>query len=84
MPRKSAFCKRWTPLPARLGPEVAQVSVSLASDWQSIEIIRGDGRIYRDVRPLGALWRVHCVGAAAAFRARAAMGWAGVAILPPI
>ena len=35
-----------------LGPEVAQVSVSLASDWQSVEIIRGDGSIYRDVRPL--------------------------------
>ena len=35
-----------------LGPEVAQVSVSLASDWQSVEIIRGDGQIYRDIRPL--------------------------------
>jgi TldD protein len=35
-----------------LGPEVVQVSVSLASDWQSVEIIRGDGQIYRDVRPL--------------------------------
>ncbi len=35
-----------------LGPEVSQVSVSLASDWQSIEIIRGDGQIYRDIRPL--------------------------------
>ena len=35
-----------------LGPEVAQVSVSLSSDWQSVEIIRGDGQIYRDVRPL--------------------------------
>jgi TldD protein len=35
-----------------LGPEVAQVSVSLASDWQSVEIIRGDGQTYRDVRPL--------------------------------
>ena len=35
-----------------LGTEVTQVSVSLASDWQSIEIIRGDGRIYRDIRPL--------------------------------
>jgi TldD protein len=35
-----------------LGPEVAQVSVSLHSDWQSVEIIRGDGQIYRDIRPL--------------------------------
>jgi TldD protein len=35
-----------------LGPEVTQVSVSLASDWQSVEIIRADGQIYRDIRPL--------------------------------
>ena len=35
-----------------LGPEVSQVSVSLASDWQSVEIIRADGQIYRDIRPL--------------------------------
>ncbi len=35
-----------------LGPEVSQVSVSLASDWQSVEIIRGDGQVYRDIRPL--------------------------------
>ncbi|MGH6908466.1 MAG: metalloprotease TldD, partial [Aestuariivirga sp.] len=35
-----------------LDPRVQQVSVSLASDWQSIEIIRADGSIYRDIRPL--------------------------------
>jgi TldD protein len=35
-----------------LGPEVVQVSVSLASDWQSVEIMRGDGQSYIDVRPL--------------------------------
>jgi TldD protein len=35
-----------------LGPEVSQVSVSLGSDWQSVEIIRADGQIYRDIRPL--------------------------------
>jgi TldD protein len=35
-----------------LDPRVQQVSVSLASDWQAIEIIRGDGSTYRDVRPL--------------------------------
>lgn len=35
-----------------LGPEVVQVSVSLGSNWQSIEIIRGDGHLYRDIRPL--------------------------------
>jgi TldD protein len=35
-----------------LGIEVSQVSVSLASDWQAIEIMRADGGTYRDVRPL--------------------------------
>jgi TldD protein len=35
-----------------LDPRVAQVSVSLAADWQAIEILRGDGSTYRDVRPL--------------------------------
>jgi TldD protein len=31
---------------------VRQVSASLAATWQVIEIVRGDGEIYRDVRPL--------------------------------
>ncbi len=35
-----------------LDPKVQQVSVSLASDWQAIEIMRADGGSYRDVRPL--------------------------------
>ena len=35
-----------------LDPRVRQVSVSLASDWQAIEILRADGGSYRDVRPL--------------------------------
>jgi TldD protein len=35
-----------------LDPKVQQVLVSLASDWQAVEIMRGDGSTYRDVRPL--------------------------------
>ena len=35
-----------------LDARVRQVSVSLAADWQAIEILRGDGSTYRDVRPL--------------------------------
>ena len=31
---------------------VAQVSVSLAANWQAVEIVRADGRVVRDVRPL--------------------------------
>jgi TldD protein len=31
---------------------VRQVSVSFGASWQVIEILRGDGEIYRDVRPL--------------------------------
>src|SRR2546429_829171 len=33
-------------------PRVRQVSVSLGATWQLIEILRGEGEIYRDVRPL--------------------------------
>ena len=29
-----------------------QVSASLAASWQAVEIVRADGEIYRDVRPL--------------------------------
>ena len=33
-------------------PHVRQVSVSLAASWQVIEIVRPDGEVYRDLRPL--------------------------------
>src|SRR6202161_204384 len=33
-------------------PRVRQVSVSLGATWQAVEILRGDGETYRDVRPL--------------------------------
>jgi TldD protein len=33
-------------------PRVRQVSVSLGATWQVVEIVRPDGEIYRDVRPL--------------------------------
>jgi TldD protein len=33
-------------------PRVRQVSVSLAANWQVVEILRCDGQSYRDVRPL--------------------------------
>ena len=33
-------------------PRVRQVSASLASSWQHVEILRGDGQLVRDVRPL--------------------------------
>jgi len=35
-----------------IDPRVAQVSLSLASDWQDVEILRADGGLYRDIRPL--------------------------------
>ena len=31
---------------------VRQVSISLGANWQAVEILRADGEIYRDVRPL--------------------------------
>ena len=33
-------------------PRVRQVTASLASSWQQVEILRADGQIARDVRPL--------------------------------
>ena len=33
-------------------PRVRQVTASLASSWQHVEILRGDGQMVRDVRPL--------------------------------
>jgi TldD protein len=33
-------------------PRVRQVSCSLSGEWQVIEIIRGDGKVVRDIRPL--------------------------------
>jgi TldD protein len=33
-------------------PRVRQVSVSFGATWQAIEVVRGDGKTYRDIRPL--------------------------------
>jgi TldD protein len=33
-------------------PRVRQVTASLVSSWQHVEIVRGDGQVVRDVRPL--------------------------------
>ena len=33
-------------------PRVRQVTASIAATWQAVEILRGDGETYRDVRPL--------------------------------
>jgi TldD protein len=33
-------------------PRVRQVTASLAASWQHVEILRGDGQLVRDVRPL--------------------------------
>jgi TldD protein len=33
-------------------PRVRQVTASLASSWQHVEIMRGDGQVVRDIRPL--------------------------------
>ena len=35
-----------------LDPRVRQVTASLASSWQHVEILRADGRVARDIRPL--------------------------------
>ena len=35
-----------------LDPSVRQVSISLAGSWQVVEILRGDGQLVKDIRPL--------------------------------
>lgn len=35
-----------------LDPAVRQVSISLAGSWQQVEILRGDGGLIHDIRPL--------------------------------
>jgi TldD protein len=35
-----------------LDPRVSQASVSIGSSWQKVTILRGDGGIYQDIRPL--------------------------------
>src|SRR3954468_19836778 len=33
-------------------PRVRQVTASVAANWQVVEILRADGEVYRDIRPL--------------------------------
>ncbi len=51
-PTRSACCRRSTPSPAARDPRVAQVMASLAGERRIVEILRADGRLIRDVRPL--------------------------------
>ena len=39
-------------------PRVAQVSVSLSGSWTVVEIVRADGFVATDVRPIGTIERV--------------------------
>ena len=50
--QKIALLQKADSFARSLDPRVKQVSVALAADWQAIEIVRGDGSTYRDVRPL--------------------------------
>jgi TldD protein len=49
---KIALLDRCNSYARGLDSRIRQVSVSIASDWQSVEIMRADGATYRDVRPL--------------------------------
>ena len=59
-----------------LDPRVRQVSVSLASDWQSIEIIRAGGGTYRDIRPL-VRFNISVVSASGAEQGQGSYGVGG-------
>jgi len=49
---KVALCQRIDAAARSRDPRVAQVSVSLAASWSVIDIVRGDGFVASDVRPL--------------------------------
>ena len=49
---KVALCERIDAAARARDPRVAQVSVSLAASWSVIDIIRADGFVAQDVRPL--------------------------------
>jgi TldD protein len=49
---KVALCQRIDAAARARDPRVAQVSVSLTGSWRVIEVIRGDGFVASDVRPL--------------------------------
>src|SRR3954453_606140 len=49
---KVALCQEIDAAARARDPRVAQVSVSLAASWSVIDIVRGDGFVANDVRPL--------------------------------
>jgi TldD protein len=49
---KVALCERIDAAARARDPRVAQVSVALAASWSVIDVVRGDGFIASDVRPL--------------------------------
>jgi TldD protein len=50
--RKVALCQQIDAAARARDPRVAQVSVSLAGSWSVVEIVRPDGFVAHDVRPL--------------------------------
>jgi len=49
---KVALCERIDAAARARDPRVAQVSVALAASWSVIDVVRGDGFVASDVRPL--------------------------------
>src|SRR6478736_5949406 len=49
---KVALCQRIDAAARARDPRVAQVSIGLAASWSVIDIVRGDGFVASDVRPL--------------------------------
>jgi TldD protein len=52
---KVALCQKIDAAARARDPRVAQVSVGLAASWSVIDIVRADGFVAPDVRPLGRL-----------------------------
>src|SRR5690349_17463456 len=50
--KKVALCQQIDAAARARDPRVAQVSVTLAASWSVVEIVRADGFVAHDVRPL--------------------------------
>lgn len=50
--RKVALCQQIDAVARARDPRIAQVSVSLSGSWSVVEIVRADGFVAHDVRPL--------------------------------
>src|SRR5690348_9286880 len=73
---KVALLQRVDEFARKADPRIRQVSISLAGDWQEIEILRQGGEVYRDSRPL-VRFNVSVMASDGTERANGSFGFGG-------